>query len=533
MPSIQGKSAFGSGSRTSHVFSGHSRASPGVTLPLDRLRGAGGHDSRTASESSFKISSVDISDKESPKAAAKAPAPAASTPAPAPADRSAASVPGGTDWRDAFKVAKGTVAKKDSSNPSMFRAAVEAERWRSKLSGESRGGKDKDDKLDSYRQPAQADWARERLLGVQGKSDEEREEEELEVRVGRVVAQAWRADASHWMDTVLIDRLEETLRRRLGELETNAGSAHAGRASRAFFAECDPQRQGRVLLTHFVNAMARKLNYDFPARHGAPGAHDVLEALFRRYDVERTGVIAADDFHAALTGASRAGRASGRVVNALGRLREGLVRHAGGYDALRAADARWFRASEALGLPTGCLTAGAFVDELLELGRLCETSLSEADLVTLLDTFEPPAEAYRDAKDAARKAASDASDPLVSFDEVTLALRGPPMGSARVAIARAAYAALKDDAKVGLKSAVKPAHLADRFDASKHPAVLAGNLTEEEAAMGLLRVWTASKETLDTEVTIKEFCDRYEWISTLYDDDKDFDAMMRAAWRLK
>ena len=52
-------------------------------------------------------------------------------------------------------------------------------------------------------------------------------------------------------------------------------------------------------------------------------------------------------------------------------------------------------------------------------------------------------------------------------------------------------------------------------------------------SMGLLRVWTASKETLDTEVTIKEFCDRYEWISTLYDDDKDFDAMMRAAWRLK
>ena len=32
---------------------------------------------------------------------------------------------------------------------------------------------------------------------------------------------------------------------------------------------------------------------------------------------------------------------SGRVVRALGRLREGLVRSAGGYDALRAEDARW------------------------------------------------------------------------------------------------------------------------------------------------------------------------------------------------
>ena len=27
--------------------------------------------------------------------------------------------------------------------------------------------------------------------------------------------------------------------------------------------------------------------------------------------------------------------------------------------------------------------------------------------------------------------------------------------------------------------------------------------------------------------------DRYEWLSTLYDDDREFEAMMRAAWRLK
>ena len=139
----------------------------------------------------------------------------------------------------------------------------------------------------------------------------------------------------------------------------------------------------------------------------------------------------------------------------------------------------------------------------------------------------------RDASDAARKAAASTRDPLVSFDELTLALRGPPMGSARVHITRAAFAALKDDAKVGVKTAVKPAHLADRFDASRHPAVHAGRMDEEEAAMGFLCVWLSSKEALDQEVTVKEFCDRYEWISTLYDDDKEFDAMMRAAWRLK
>ena len=61
----------------------------------------------------------------------------------------------------------------------------------------------------------------------------------------------------------------------------------------------------------------------------------------------------------------------------------------------------------------------------------------------------------------------------------------------------------------------------------------AGVLDEEEAAMALLRVWCESKEALDTEVTVKEFCDRYEWVSPLYDGDDEFVEMMKAAWRLK
>merc|ERR1719198_279148 len=107
------------------------------------------------------------------------------------------------------------------------------------------------------------------------------------------------------------------------------------------------------------------------------------------------------------------------------------------------------------------------------------------------------------------------------------------MNSARVAITRAAYSALKEDAKSGLKTMVKPAHLADRYEVTRHPAVRAGSLDEETAAMALLRVWCESRESLDQEVTIKAFCDRYEWISPLYDDDDEFEEMMKAAWRLR
>lgn len=108
------------------------------------------------------------------------------------------------------------------------------------------------------------------------------------------------------------------------------------------------------------------------------------------------------------------------------------------------------------------------------------------------------------------------------------------MNSTRVGVTRAAYAALKDDVKTGFKLMIKPAHLADRFDASKHPAVLDGALDEEAVAMAVLRVWCETREQLEEEVTIKAFCDRYEWISAIFDgDDDDFVHMMKAAWRLR
>ena len=154
-------------------------------------------------------------------------------------------------------------------------------------------------------------------------------------------------------------------------------------------------------------------------------------------------------------------------------------------------------------------------------------------LASLALATEPPSEALAKAGEKAKRAAAACDEPLVSFDEFTLAVRGPPMGTSRVQITRAAYSALKDDARSGIKTAVKPWHLAERLDVSKHPALAAGALDEEGCAMAFLKVWCADRERLDTEVDLKEFCDRFEWISPLYDDDKDFDAMMRAAWRLK
>ena len=78
--------------------------------------------------------------------------------------------------------------------------------------------------------------------------------------------------------------------------------------------------------------------------------------------------------------------------------------------------------------------------------------------------------------------------------------------------------------------AVRPLRLAERYDASKHPGVVAGTLTEEEAAMAFLAPWAADG---DARIEATELYERYEGISPLYDDDDAFDAMMRAVWHLE
>ena len=271
--------------------------------------------------------------------------------------------------------------------------------------------------------------------------------------------------------------------------------------------------------------MGRKLNYDFAASGpGAPSSADVLAATFRRYDLERSGAVAYDDFVAALTMETREGRASGRVFNAIGRLREGIVRGGGGYDTLDSVEDRWFARQEAAGLPLGCVQCSDFVEGVARLAQLGCVPLSEADLVTLYRTFEPPAGELSE-KDAARIA--KAEEPCVSYFEFTLAVRGSPMGAKRLALVRAAYAALKDDAKSG--KPVKPSHIADRYDVSRHPAVRSKTMEEQEVAMAFLSPWM---ERLDDEVRAKDFIDRYEAISLMFDDDDMFEDMMQVAWKI-
>jgi len=222
------------------------------------------------SDASSKVASMSLN-----RYRESAPAPAASAPAPA----SSSLTGSGSGWRDAFKLSDGPKpVPKNKDKEYTFGAVVEAERWRSKLSGAATAPKKDDDKLGSYEGPAQAVWMAERLYGDKPPSAQELEAEEAELRAKRVIGQAWTLAVP--VEVHYIERLEETLRRRLGEVEAT-GTRHlgAGLAARAYFAECDPHRSGRVLLGPFIDTIGRKLNYEFPGRGAVPSSHQVRAHL--------------------------------------------------------------------------------------------------------------------------------------------------------------------------------------------------------------------------------------------------------------
>ena len=143
-------------------------------------------------------------------------------------------------------------------------------------------------RLGAYTPSAQASWARERLLGTTAPPvEDEAETADLEARTRRAQANAWYAQPTLGVDTSAVDALEETMRKKLGLLVNQLGSSP--RAARALFGECDSAKGGRVERTTYVDVMSRKLNYDFPARGALPSSREALEALYDRYDLDRTG----------------------------------------------------------------------------------------------------------------------------------------------------------------------------------------------------------------------------------------------------
>ena len=72
--------------------------------------------------------------------------------------------------------------------------------------------------------------------------------------------------------------------------------------------------------------------------------------------------------------------------------------------------------------------------------------------------------------------------------------------------------------------------IAKIYDASKHPEVRAGRMTEEQVFREFISMWDT--ETPDGIVTMREFARYYEDISASIDNDEYFVAVVKGAWKL-
>lgn len=118
------------------------------------------------------------------------------------------------------------------------------------------------------------------------------------------------------------------------------------------------------------------------------------------------------------------------------------------------------------------------------------------------------------------------SDGVVNFDEFLTTLKGK-MNDRRLRMVALAYEKLdkNGDGRVTLDD------IAQIYDASKHPEVKAGRMTEEQVFNQYMSMWDTEKP--DGIITMSEFARYYEDLSASIDSDEYFEAVIKSAWNLR
>ena len=73
-------------------------------------------------------------------------------------------------------------------------------------------------------------------------------------------------------------------------------------------------------------------------------------------------------------------------------------------------------------------------------------------------------------------------------------------------------------------------NIKDIYSTSKHPAVVAGKITKEEALQEFLNSFEGSEGNRDGKVSLDEWVRHYEEVSCSIDNDDYFGTMMASTW---
>merc|ERR1712151_320467 len=111
-----------------------------------------------------------------------------------------------------------------------------------------------------------------------------------------------------------------------------------------------------------------------------------------------------------------------------------------------------------------------------------------------------------------------------SYDEFVRGVRGD-MNEFRRGWVKKAFEILdKDNSGI-----IETAEIASTYDPSMNPAVQSGKITPQDAITQFMKHYDANS---DGTVTLEEFMENYQWVSSSIDTDDYFELMMRNAWHI-
>lgn len=317
---------------------------------------------------------------------------------------------------------------------------------------------------------------------------------------GQVQEPGYWGHRAHTVDSGEVDRLEEKLRAKIESLP--GFDINPVRSLQAFFGAADVDGSGKITPKELFAAV-KKLPPPHP-RHSTSVAvpqesERTVLALFKRYDLNGSGTLDLKEFGAAVfaEGASKA-------TSTIGKIREVLAKRAGGLTSLKSLGRQFNILDKDRG---GMLTRKELEDGLSMLLRGLGVVLTAKQYGDLFDEW--------DVND----------DNRISYDEFLRAVRGA-MNKRRRDLVSKVWEVIIDPDKDGRFSLTDVAAL---YNVDKHPMVVAGKMTEDEALIEFMKTWDKDG---DASVTLDEFIEYYEWISPSIDHDDYFELMVRNAWHL-
>jgi len=114
----------------------------------------------------------------------------------------------------------------------------------------------------------------------------------------------------------------------------------------------------------------------------------------------------------------------------------------------------------------------------------------------------------------------------ISIEEFLRGITGK-MSKRRIKFVKLAFGILSNGKEVATIEDFKSA-----YDASQHPEVVAGRITEDEAVEEFMSVYEEGNQSTDGRITYFEFLDYYKGLSCGIQEDDYFELMMRNAWHI-